>query len=139
MITNYEKSGMGCMSRSDPAAGWGNFDISLCDGDNFLENSNSSYLLYMWQRWDEVDLVSFSCAYIANEINDNSSFSPDVGSRCVKTSLQSSYYAKIQKEMTRKAKIVLTITHIAVLAIGIVAGSQFVNLAGEGSLRLLVI
>lgn len=36
--------------------------------------------------------------------------------------------------MTRKAKIVLTITHIVVLAIGIVVGfySRFAELAGEG-------
>ena len=84
IIVNYEKSGEGCMSRKDSALGWGRFDIDLCesgdDRSHFLHNQNSSYLLYMWQRWDEVDLVSFSCGHISKDNTANSSHSPTVSS-----------------------------------------------------------
>ena len=110
MITNYEKSGMGCMSRNNHAAAWGKFDISLCDGDddrsNYLENPNSSYLLYMWQRWDEVDLLSFSCAHIAIENTANSSYSPDIASGSPKSNVKSSLYTKMQREMTTNVAMV---------------------------------
>jgi hypothetical protein len=80
MIVNYELSGEGSMSRIDSEAGWGKFDITLCEGNDdrsrFLKNPNMSYLLYMWQKYDEYDLVEFSCAHIPGEMTADSSTSP---------------------------------------------------------------
>ena len=85
MIINYEESGMGCMSKHDDSADWGNFDIELCDGNDdrsrFLLHPAQTYLLYWWAKLDEYNLISFTCGQISPHLTANTDYNPSIGSK----------------------------------------------------------
>ena len=94
MIVNYEVGSIGSISRVDSEAGWVEFDITLCEGNDdrsrFLKNLNMSYLLYMWQKYEQYDLVEFSCAHIPDDMVADSCTSPSI--------LKNKSEAKLEKE-----------------------------------------
>ena len=82
MIVNYEESGMGCMSKHDDSADWGNFDIELCNGNDdrsrFLLHPAKTYLLYWWAKLDEYNLLSFTCGQISPHLTANTDYNPSI-------------------------------------------------------------
>ena len=86
IITRYEKCGNGCMSKKEDCDDWGRFSINLCDGDDdrsgYLQDGNSPSILYMRQKFDELDLVSFSCANLPSVMTATSTKTATVATKC---------------------------------------------------------
>ena len=63
MVIYYELSGASAGQRSEISDEHGRVAVDLCkDGDdkrNFIKNDGELYILYRWQRLDEVDIIRF--------------------------------------------------------------------------------